>query len=519
MLGLDGADDPRSSQQIQNPTTRPGLTSAMAYPTPTAAKAAERAQSKSTGASSEKPSDLNHLKAKVIASMSRSRAENSSTPTKETNAAYTGTNWPQGERTAPKQPLATERKGSQTDVDGLLAEDAGNQPNAQDGPANGQKPTGNAEKGRSNGPTPLHDVRPGTAISPDSSATSEQGEIQWLEMTGFNDPVYRREALQRHREMLALEVKRAELAREAHIAQEERAYLARAHSVMPREEAELGYRRSSVVSGTVRSSSGYSMAPPPIPSRGGRDPGTVLVAASGRERSPEIRHPVDRASESRFVLSPPPSMSGSGLAKRRYPHDDELPEVVYAEKLVRVDSRGLSARRRDGDADYPAFRAYSGNDVGPQREVEFVRGHTRFFIVKSFNSDNVIQAQEDGVWATQEKNEGIFSEAFHCSGNVILIFSINKSMQFQGYARMESAPGTAETPPWAKGLLWKSSGPFNIRWIKIANTHFSRVGHLKNPFNEYQAVLVARDGQEVEPQCGLALCELINEEADRTRVR
>lgn len=77
---------------------------------------------------------------------------------------------------------------------------------------------------------------------------------------------------------------------------------------------------------------------------------------------------------------------------------------------------------------------------------------------------------------------------------------------------MESAPGTAEAPSWSKGLLWKSSGPFHIRWITIAETRFSRVGHLKNALNEYQAVLVGRDGQEVDERCGAALCELIDEE-------
>lgn len=82
---------------------------------------------------------------------------------------------------------------------------------------------------------------------------------------------------------------------------------------------------------------------------------------------------------------------------------------------------------------------------------------------------------------------------------------------------MESVPGTAQTPPWAKGLLWKSSGPFRIRWITIADTRFSRVGHLKNPYNENQAVLIARDGQEVEERCGAALCDLIDDEADHMR--
>ncbi len=82
---------------------------------------------------------------------------------------------------------------------------------------------------------------------------------------------------------------------------------------------------------------------------------------------------------------------------------------------------------------------------------------------------------------------------------------------------MESAPGTARQPSWSANLLWKSSGPFNIRWLTIAETRFSRVGHLKNAYNENQAVLVARDGQEVEEQCGRDLCALIDEEDERSR--
>ena len=84
-------------------------------------------------------------------------------------------------------------------------------------------------------------------------------------------------------------------------------------------------------------------------------------------------------------------------------------------------------------------------------------------------------------------------------------------------ARMESAPGMADPPSWTKGLLWKSSGPFHIRWITIADTRFSRVGHLKNMLNENQAVLVGRDGQEVDDRCGAALCELIDEEGKASR--
>lgn len=77
---------------------------------------------------------------------------------------------------------------------------------------------------------------------------------------------------------------------------------------------------------------------------------------------------------------------------------------------------------------------------------------------------------------------------------------------------MESLPGTAPTPTWFNHLIWEATPPFNIRWITIAETRFNRVGHLKNSLNEGQAVLVGRDGQEIEGQCGRKLCELIDEE-------
>ena len=40
---------------------------------------------------------------------------------------------------------------------------------------------------------------------------------------------------------------------------------------------------------------------------------------------------------------------------------------------------------------------------------------------------------KDGLWATQEKNQSLLTEAFHTSRHVILLFSVNRSMAFQGY--------------------------------------------------------------------------------------
>lgn len=81
-------------------------------------------------------------------------------------------------------------------------------------------------------------------------------------------------------------------------------------------------------------------------------------------------------------------------------------------------------------------------------------------------------------------------------------------------ARMQSLPSSEiPAPEWQKQLLWSSTDPFRIEWITIAETRFHGVGHLKNTFNEGQAVLVGRDGQEIEAGCGRGLCEVIDQTA------
>jgi len=170
------------------------------------------------------------------------------------------------------------------------------------------------------------------------------------------------------------------------------------------------------------------------------------------------------------------------------------------------------------------------------------------------------------TWATQKKNLDTLTEAYNTCRHVILFFSVNNSRAFQGYvsppfsltyifwhfikhlfscrnlnplllylgyflfdrcfhliftafsdrnkARMASAPGAAPTPSWAKQLIWESTPPFFIEWIATSETRFNRCGYLKNSLNEGQAVLVGRDGQEIEESCGRGLCELIDSMAN-----
>lgn len=79
---------------------------------------------------------------------------------------------------------------------------------------------------------------------------------------------------------------------------------------------------------------------------------------------------------------------------------------------------------------------------------------------------------------------------------------------------MESLPGSVEVPEWQRAINWESAGAFKVKWLVICATRFHRIGHLKNSLNDNMAVLIGKDGQEIEENCGAGLIELIDEEVN-----
>ena len=61
------------------------------------------------------------------------------------------------------------------------------------------------------------------------------------------------------------------------------------------------------------------------------------------------------------------------------------------------------------------------------------------------------------------------------------------------------------SPRWTANLNWECSNPFRVRWLSKIEVEFWRIGHLKNSLNEGMAVLVGKDGQEIEENCGANL--------------
>lgn len=166
--------------------------------------------------------------------------------------------------------------------------------------------------------------------------------------------------------------------------------------------------------------------------------------------------------------------------------------------------------------------------------VRSLSGHVRYFIIKSFSMRDVQISQAKGIWATQNRNEAKLNEAYENADNVLLIFSVNESRHFQGYARMASRIGDKHSPVWTQvdgTQTW--GGTFRVEWLTVYPQHacilvfkvhlnlhchsfdvpFGQTLHIRNPLNSNKPVKISRDGQELATECGLQLCMLVDEVA------
>ncbi|KAJ3880137.1 YT521-B-like domain-containing protein [Lentinula edodes] len=74
----------------------------------------------------------------------------------------------------------------------------------------------------------------------------------------------------------------------------------------------------------------------------------------------------------------------------------------------------------------------------------------RYFILKSLSQYDLDLSVRENLWATQKHNEGILDQAYRTSNEVYLIFGVNKSGEFYGYAKMAGPVRKGEQRvPWA----------------------------------------------------------------------
>ena len=147
--------------------------------------------------------------------------------------------------------------------------------------------------------------------------------------------------------------------------------------------------------------------------------------------------------------------------------------------------------------------AAMGTDKEGHKSSGNVKKGRRYFIVKCNNEKNLEISMNKGIWATTKGNEKKLDRAFHESEDVFLIFSIQGSGHFQGFARMTSGVTDRHAPEFGSANL---GGTFSVEWIHREDIAFQHTHHLTNPWNENKKVQISRDGQELEPTVGDKLC-------------
>nr|XP_020456653.1 probable ATP-dependent RNA helicase YTHDC2 [Monopterus albus] len=121
----------------------------------------------------------------------------------------------------------------------------------------------------------------------------------------------------------------------------------------------------------------------------------------------------------------------------------------------------------------------------------------RYFIMKSSNIRNIEISQQKGIWSTTPSNETKLTKAYLENSLIILIFSVQGSGHFQGYARMASAISQENCQDWGfMGL----GGVFRLEWIHKESLPFHCTQHILNAWNDNKKVQISRDGQ-VRGQC------------------
>lgn len=69
----------------------------------------------------------------------------------------------------------------------------------------------------------------------------------------------------------------------------------------------------------------------------------------------------------------------------------------------------------------------------------------------------------------------------------------------------EESSEDIDAPKEGLGETW--GRPFRVDWIRTDRLSFSRVKHLRNPWNHGREVKISRDGTELEPSVGQQLLE------------
>ncbi|AET39554.1 mRNA-binding phosphate metabolism regulator Ecym_4517 [Eremothecium cymbalariae DBVPG len=206
------------------------------------------------------------------------------------------------------------------------------------------------------------------------------------------------------------------------------------------------------------------------------------------------------SSEADFVISSaPPGDTSMAVTS------DNPPATEGSEQI------SVSQPRKFADA-YPIYHNISTTSTTTQ---VIVPESSRFFVIKSFNLENIKASFQHSVWTSTKRGNKRLSKAYNAlqsGAKIFLFFSVNKSGKFCGVAEMKS--NIIQSDP--RNNIWQceSGHQFNdlfiVDWLRVCDVHNRLLKHFNIMDSEggFKPMTHARDADEVDIEIGRTILKL-----------
>ncbi|CAK7357123.1 unnamed protein product [Dovyalis caffra] len=158
----------------------------------------------------------------------------------------------------------------------------------------------------------------------------------------------------------------------------------------------------------------------------------------------------------------------------------------------------------------------------PDFETEYSKA--KFFVIKSYNEDDIHKSIKYDVWASTPNGNKKLDAAFHNAEEVssetgakcpiFLFFSVNGSGQFVGLAEMVGQLDFNKDMDFWKIDKW--NGFFPVKWHVIKDIPNGQLRHIVLENNDGHSVTFSRDTQEIELKQGLEMLNIFKSYSAKT---
>ncbi|KAJ9174726.1 hypothetical protein P3X46_013340 [Hevea brasiliensis] len=158
----------------------------------------------------------------------------------------------------------------------------------------------------------------------------------------------------------------------------------------------------------------------------------------------------------------------------------------------------------------------------PDFETEYT--HAKFYVIKSYNEDDIHKSVKYDVWAStpngNKKLDAAFRDAEQRSGGtgtkcpIFLFFSVNGSGQFVGIAEMVGQVDFDKDMDFWQLDKW--NGFFPVKWHVIKDIPNSQLRHIILENNDRRPVTFSRDTQEIGLEQGLEMLKIFKSYSAKT---